>query len=639
MHLEWSPDRAAYERMIETTQVGVWVIDAEGKTTFANARMATMLGYEHRRDLIGRSPAEFTDHEGRARFRTHIARHQEGLHGQSDAHIQRKDGTWFWAIVDSSPILDEAGRLVGAFAMFSDDTARREAHDARVRAEEAQRTSEAEYRFLFDNSPLPKWVYDTETLRILAVNDATVRMYGYSREQLLVMTIADTRPAEDVPLLKRQLAEYMERPRYPLLTRHRKNDGTVFEVEIYAHTFQRDGRTCRLVVGQDITERRRLEEQLRQAQKMEAVGRLAGGVAHDFNNMLSVVLSYGEMLLADLRPGEPMRDEVQQIVEAGNRAAALTRQLLMFSRQQVLAPQVLDLGIVLGNVEKMLCRTLGADVDLTLVGGALGRVWADVGSIEQVLMNLVINARDAMPTGGHLTIETTDVVLDDDFARAHMGSKPGPHVMLAVTDTGTGMDAATVARIFEPFFTTKANDKGTGLGLSTVFGIVQQSGGTIWVDTELGKGTTFKVYLPRVDAPAEKMVSVAPPAQVEGAETILLVDDDGPVRAVARAMLEKAGYKVMDACNAGEALLVSEKYPDKIHLLLTDVVMPHASGPELAQRLASARPDMKVLCMSGYTDDSVVRHGIVTRRVAFLQKPITRGSLTGRVRAVLDERG
>jgi peroxiredoxin/CheY-like chemotaxis protein len=403
------------------------------------------------------------------------------------------------------------------------------------------------------------------------------------------------------------------------------------------HTSALGDRECRLAVRRDVAERLRLEEQLRQAQKMEAIGRLAGGVAHDFNNVLSVILGYGEMLLADTTPGDPRRGDIEEIHRAGMRAADLTRQLLTFSRQQVLAPKVLDLNDVLTSMDKMLRRILGADVDLvSLPAESLGRVRADPSNVEQVIMNLAVNARDAMPTGGKLTIETSNVILDERYARSHLGVKPGPHVMLAVTDSGTGIDKATLARIFEPFFTTKDSGKGTGLGLSTVFGVVQQSGGSVWVYSELGQGTTFKVYLPRVDAAVETARSVAPPASLRGSETILLVEDDDQVRLVARSILRKSGYLVIEAANAAEALLHSEMHQGTIDLLLSDVVMPQVSGPELARRLASDRPNMKVLCMSGYTDDSIVRHGVLDAHIAYLQKPITRDALTSRVREVLD---
>jgi CheY-like chemotaxis protein len=309
----------------------------------------------------------------------------------------------------------------------------------------------------------------------------------------------------------------------------------------------------------------------------------------------------------------------------------------MFSRQQVLAPKVIALNEVLASMHAMLHRLVGEDVDfVSLPGQPLGRVRVDESSIEQVIMNLVVNARDAMPTGGKLTVETSDVVLDEEYARAHLGVRPGPHVMLAVTDTGSGMDKTTMTQIFEPFFTTKEVGRGTGLGLSTVHGIVQQSGGSIWVYSELGKGTTFKVYLPRVDAAADDIPSTSRTA-TSGSETILLVEDDDQVRSVAHAILRRSGYQVLEARDAREALLRSESYPGVIHLLLSDVVMPAMSGPQLARSLAGVRPDMKVLCMSGYTDDSIVRHGVLDAKIAFVQKPLTPSVLTARVREVLEE--
>jgi two-component system, cell cycle sensor histidine kinase and response regulator CckA len=320
------------------------------------------------------------------------------------------------------------------------------------------------------------------------------------------------------------------------------------------------------------------------------------------------------------------------------RAAELTRRLLMFSRQQVLEPKVLDLNEVLSGMDMMLQRLVGEDVRLvTIFGASLGQVCADSGSIEQIVMNLVINARDAMPTGGALTIETSDVILDEDYARSHLGAMPGRYVLLSVTDTGTGMDKATEARIFEPFFTTKALEQGTGLGLSTVFGIVQQSAGSIRVASELGVGTTFTIYLPRVDAPP--LTSAGPPGEVaplRGWETILLVEDEDQVRHAACGILVRHGYTVIEARNAGEALLLCERHPGVIHLLLTDVVMPQMSGPELAKRLAPERPGMKVLCMSGYPGDTAVRHGLIANEFVYLQKPITVQTLTKRVREVLD---
>jgi two-component system cell cycle sensor histidine kinase/response regulator CckA len=542
---------------------------------------------------------------------------------------------------------DKLGRLTPAV--------NRELHEyrervARRRVEAALVESEGRFRRLAESGIIGITVADVKG-NIFEANDAYLNLVGYSREELLSGGVrwVDLTPPEFLPLTERATAQLEASGVAP-----------PFETE----TIRKDGRRVPVIVGvamleypkciaitADISERkqaeqgrthaesalRKSEEQLRQAQKMEAVGRLAGGIAHDFNNVLSIILSYAEVLLEDLKPADPLRRDLEQIRAAALRAAGLTRQLLLFSRQQVAEPRVVDLNDVLVGLDRMLGRILGEDVELVLVPPkAPGRIKVDPTHIEQLILNLVVNARDAMPKGGKLTLETANVELDDEYVLAHLPAKAGSYVMLAVTDTGTGMDRATQARIFEPFFTTKETGKGTGLGLSTVFGIVQQSGGSVWVYSELDHGTTFKIYLPRVDAEVDGPKRHVEPATLRGTETILLVEDEEAVRLVVSGALRRLGYSVIVAQNAGEALLLCERQQGPIALLLTDVVMPQMSGPELAARLVATRPEMKVLCMSGYTDDSIVRHGVLESGVAFIQKPVTPTMLSKKIREVLD---
>ncbi len=507
------------------------------------------------------------------------------------------------------------------------------------RNEKALRASELHNRLLVQSAVYGIYRSNAEG-RFLEVNPALVNMLGYaSAEQVLALDMRN-----DV------YADAEERAR--LIETHsggrvenveavwKRKDGKIITVRLSGRAiFNEQGRIEAFeMITEDITERRALEEQLRQSQKMEAVGRLAGGVAHDFNNLLTVIKGYSELILEEIKESDPFRSELDEIKKAADRAASLTRQLLAFSRQQVMAPKVLDLNSVIGNMDKLLTRLLGEDIILNAVLEAgLGRVKADPGQIEQVVMNLAVNARDAMVRGGKLTIETANVQLDENYVREHVGSRAGPYVMMAVADTGMGMTEEIRQRIFEPFFTTKEVGKGTGLGLSTVYGIVKQSDGYIWAGSEVGVGTRFEIYLPRVNAPAD--ISVVRPlsdASYRGDETVLLVEDEDGVRALIRQVLHKHGYTVLEARHGGEALLHCDRHNGPIELLLTDVVLEQMGGPELAKRLSVIRPDMKVLYISGYTDDAILHDGILSPGTAFLQKPFTTEALAKKIRQVLE---
>jgi len=519
----------------------------------------------------------------------------------------------------------------------------REATDRRARreSETALRASEASYTALVEQAPVG--IYrSTPDGRFLSANSALARILGYSTPQELLALDMARDVYADADERRRLVAQdtYTNQVYEELEATWKKKDGTRIRVQLSVRASRKPDGHVEFYEAfvRDITNQRQLEAQLAQAQKMEAIGRLAGGVAHDFNNLLTVILSYSDLLLEDLPAASSDREDVTQIRKAAQGASELTRQLLAFSRQQVLQPKVVDINGSVSGIERLLTRVLREDIKLacTLATDA-GMIRVDPGQLEQVIMNLAVNARDAMPGGGLLTIETANVDLDADYLRAHPMAKPGPYVMLAVTDTGLGMDAATQARIFEPFFTTKDVGKGTGLGLATVQGIVQQSGGFIWVYSEPDHGTVFKIYLPRVDeAPSQDAVTNAD--DVRGTETILIAEDVPAVRAVTREMLKRYGYHVLEAADGLTALQVAADYKDTIHLLLTDVVMPDLSGRDLAERFKTLRPAMKVVFMSGYTDDAVVRHGILQEGIAYLQKPFTPVSLAKKVRVVLGAR-
>ncbi len=503
----------------------------------------------------------------------------------------------------------------------------------RKRAEESLRAREAHYRTILENIADGVLITDRQG-RYLDVNPRACEVTGYPREELLRLDTTDTYLPEERAGVSPRLADIARSGSASYERSLLRKDGAVITVEVNARALPGGSLLATL---RDVTDRKRLEEQLRQAQKMEAVGRLAGGVAHDFNNVLTAIFGYADLLTEEFPAGSLARQDIEEIRKAATRAAALTRQLLAFSRQQVLAPVVLSVNDLVDDVDKMLRRLVGEDVELRLtLASDAGNVRADSGQLQQVIMNLVVNARDAMPTGGKLLIETAHAELTEQYAELRPAVIPGRYVMLAVSDTGVGMDAQTKARIFEPFFTTKEKGKGTGLGLSTVYGIVKQSGGYVWVYSEPGHGTTFKLYLPRVDAPAEPQAPPREAATVTGTETILLAEDDEILRPLTKGLLAKLGYTVLEAESADQALAVAGARQGPIHLLLADVVMPGASGRELARRLAQSRPETRVLYVSGYTDDAIVHHGMLEPGLNFLQKPFTPAALARKVREVLD---
>ncbi|HEX4620329.1 MAG TPA: PAS domain-containing protein [Myxococcaceae bacterium] len=581
-------------------------------------------------------------------------------------------------IADSAgPIRDAHGQVVGAVLVFRDTTRERAAADE-------VREARAFLESIVENIPNMIFVKEAGELRFARFNRAGEALLGAGRDVFIGKNDFDFFPEEQARFFQAKDREtlagkvLLDIPEEPIETPAGKRWLHTKKIPILGE----DGEPRFLLgISEDITDRKRLadqlretneslerrvaertrelsvayeelqrqvderqktaaalartEDQLRQSQKMDAIGRLAGGIAHDFNNLLSVVLTLSDLRLKDLPEGDPTREDLTEIRNAGERAAALTRQLLAFSRQQVIDLKPVNLSAVVSNMDKLLRRVIGEDIRLETVAPAdLGLAKADVGQLEQVLMNLVVNARDAMPKGGKLTIETANVVIDEAFTREHLGTTPGPHVMLAVSDTGSGVEKSVQARIFEPFFTTKEKGKGTGLGLATVFGIVKQLGGTIWVYSEVGKGSTFKVYLPRTDEGGN--ATAAPEAQAQGGnETILLVEDEAPVRKAAARILSRAGYKLVIPEDPRDALRMCVEHPGPIHLLLSDVVMPDKSGPALAVELLQARPGMRVLFMSGYTDEAVVRHGALDSGAAFVQKPLTPDTLTTKVREVL----
>ncbi|KAF0246391.1 MAG: PAS/PAC sensor hybrid histidine [Planctomycetota bacterium] len=615
--------RASEERFrtaFHAASIGMTLADLGGRFIQVNRAFCRMAG-RGEAELLKMKISEVTHPEDREESGLLLKRVLDGSRESGDIvkRYLRPDGSVVWGEVRVAIVRNASGEPIHTIAQILDITRRKQ-------AEEALHASEKTYRLLFEDSPNPMWVYDAATLQFLAVNEAAVALYGYTRAEFRAMTIKDIRPVTELPRLL--ASQKMTGPHYQHHGEwiHRRKNGTELSVEVSTHGIRFEGRDAVLALLQDLTEKKRQEGHLTQAAKMEAVGRLAGGVAHDLNNLLTIIQGYGQLLSKKLARGEAAAGELDEIRYAAQRGNSLTQQLLAFSRRQVLRPKVLDLNVQVANMDQLLRRVIGENIELVAaLDPRIGRVKADPGQLDQVILNLALNARDAMPSGGRLTVSTgTDVG----------GVAAGSWVTLEVSDTGSGMDASTLSHIFEPFFTTKEG-RGTGLGLATVYGIVQQSGGLVRVVSKPGQGSTFRVFLPRA---TEEMASVdsAPLAAARrGTETILVVEDEPRVRALAVRVLREIGYTVLEAEDPAHAIRLAETDKREIHLLFTDVLLPGLSGPEIARRFTTARPRSRVLFTSGHFD-SAVPGSRLPEGASFLPKPFTDDVLARRVREVLD---
>jgi two-component system cell cycle sensor histidine kinase/response regulator CckA len=624
--------------LLNSTAEAIYGLDREGNCTFCNPACLRLLGYRDPQDLLGRNMHQLMHHtrvDGAPYLEEQCQIYLAFREGEAahvvDEVLWRADGTSFPAEYWSYPI-EKDGKLVGSVVTFLDISERKG-------AEAALRESEEKYREFIENATFGIF-RSTPQGDLLDVNPALVSMLGYgSKDELLSLNLdRDIYESPTDRIMAWQACQLSERSIGIEVNWRRKDHKTIAVRLCFRVIRDKDDQIKHFeVIAEDVTEKRTLEEQFRQAQKMEAMGRLAGGISHDFNNLLGVIIGYSDLLLASPTRDDLAQHRIEEIKKAGQRAASLTRQLLAFSRKQVLTPRVLDLNTVVAETSKMLLRLLGEDIELIAkLSPALDHVKADPTQIEQVIMNLAVNARDAMPMGGTIVIETANAELDRTYAghfRADV--QPGNYVLLTVSDTGIGMDNKTQARIFEPFFTTKEKGKGTGLGLATVYGIIRQSGGYIWVYSEIGKGTIFKIYIPRVkEMLSEVQPEISTPLPL-GSGTILLVEDEDSLRELSHRLLEGIGYTVIEAANGADAIRIAGQCADRIQLLVTDVVMPGMSGRELAELLVASHSQMKVLYVSGHTDDVIMHHAILKPGVAFLQKPFTRDGLAKKIQEVL----
>jgi PAS domain S-box-containing protein len=623
-----------YRTIFENTTEGVYQSTPQGKLIIVNPAMVKLFGYRNAEEMLAIENTVALYWDALERQRLVDLGISTGTLTNVEVKMKRADGEAIWVLMNDRPVKDAEGKIIYFEGSLLDITERK-------RAEEALQDARSFLQQVVDTSPTMIFVVDGQG-RVVFVNQYTAQYYGSTPEELI------SKSKQDVHRQPSEAKQFVSDDQEVIRTRRKivkeelntaPNGEQHWFHTVKVPLVRPNGTVEVLGISTDITERKRLEEQLRQSQKMEAIGRLAGGVAHDFNNLLTGITCYADLLLSSVTGSNPLRSDVEEIKKASDRATSLTRQLLAFGRKQMLTYRVVNLNTVVAGMQKMLSRLISEDIELTTrLEPDLRQVKADLGQLEQVIVNLAINARDAMPTGGRLSIETANVELNNAFKATHPEVQPGPYVLLAVSDTGSGMDETVKANIFEPFFTTKELGKGSGLGLATVYGIIKQCGGHIIVNSEPGQGSTFNIYLPRMveEAPA---VVAHPEAlrPVSGQEVILLVEDDEGVRKLTRRILSQSGYSVLEAGSGAEALQQCEQYRGPIHLLLIDVVMPQMSGRMLAERLSQLRPALKVLYMSGYTDDSILRHGVMDEGVAFLQKPFTSAILTHKVREVLDQ--
>ena len=617
---------------LESTNEMVSVTDTNDRFTFVNAAFLRAYGYTAD-EVIGQTPALLSNQTAPAILKEVL--HESRLDGwKGELLNRRKDGTEFFISLNASAVRDDRGEVIGLLGVARDIT-------DRLGAERALRDAEERMRFALETSHVGVWETNVKTGVTFwsetceAMHGLEPGTFGRTWAAFLEHIHPDDR-ADTLKAIDRAIAE-----RVPCELEYRTvwADGTIRRINTVGHfSFDEAGVPARGAgVTTDVTEQRSLEDQLRQSQKMEAIGQLAGGIAHDFNNLLTAILGFSGFLIESLPERDPLRADVKEIQHAAERAARLTRQLLAFSRKQILAVKVLHIGDIVGEVSPMLRRLLGESIDLRTAVGDRGLVKTDPGQLQQVIVNLAVNARDAMAKGGRLTIETSDVVVDEAFARAHPSTREGPHVLLAVSDTGHGMDAATQKRIFEPFFTTKPPGHGTGLGLATCYGIVKQNGRNIWVYSEYGRGPTFKVYLPTTEDAEEVQAPAAmqPPAP-GGNETVLLVEDEEMVREFVSKVLIRRGYRVHALGDPASAIEYARTNTAAIDLVFSDVVLPNMSGQAMVTQMQPGHPESKVLYMSGYADTAIVHHGVLEAGTAFLQKPFTADALARKVRDVLD---